>query len=127
MDFVIGGCHQGKMQYVIDTYGYTKEEMLFGEASDVYTAKDKKCLYGFHLLIKKILKEGKDMESSLAQIFAQNEIKVIVSEEIGYGIVPVDAFEREYREAVGRQCCSIAKEADHVIRMVSGIAKKIKG
>ena len=31
-----------------------------------------------------------------------------VSEEVGYGIVPADAFERQYREAVGRVCTELA-------------------
>ncbi|MFR1299013.1 MAG: bifunctional adenosylcobinamide kinase/adenosylcobinamide-phosphate guanylyltransferase [Blautia massiliensis (ex Durand et al. 2017)] len=33
---------------------------------------------------------------------------ILVSEEVGYGIVPADAFERQYREAVGRVCTALA-------------------
>lgn len=34
---------------------------------------------------------------------------VIVCDEIGCGLVPVDAFEREYREAVGRIMTGLTK------------------
>ena len=35
---------------------------------------------------------------------------VIVCDEIGCGLVPVDAFEREYREAVGRIMTGLTKK-----------------
>ena len=37
--------------------------------------------------------------------------------EVGYGLVPVDAFERQYREAVGRICTNLAACADRVDRV----------
>ena len=33
---------------------------------------------------------------------------VIICEEVGNGIVPLDSFEREYRERLGRLLCEIA-------------------
>ena len=40
--------------------------------------------------------------------------------EVGYGLVPVDAFERQYREAVGRICTNLAACADRVDRYSAG-------
>ena len=37
-----------------------------------------------------------------------------------------DAFEREYREAVGRICTAFADRADRVDRVVCGIGMRIK-
>ena len=51
---------------------------------------------------------------------------VIISDEIGYGLVPVDVFEREYREKSGRVNCYLAEKADQVIRVVCGIGSRIK-
>ena len=33
---------------------------------------------------------------------------LLVSDEVGYGVVPMDAFDRAYREAVGRICTKLA-------------------
>ena len=50
----------------------------------------------------------------------------MISDEIGNGIVPMDAFEREYREQTGRILIELAKEAEEVIRVICGIGQKIK-
>ncbi len=57
----------------------------------------------------------------------ENRKAVIISNEIGYGIVPIDKFERRYRELTGRICCEIAKESKEVHRVICGIGTIIKG
>lgn len=51
---------------------------------------------------------------------------IVICDEIGNGIVPVNAFEREYRERVGRILIGIAAKADEVERVICGIAQRIK-
>ncbi|MGM9629614.1 bifunctional adenosylcobinamide kinase/adenosylcobinamide-phosphate guanylyltransferase [Butyricicoccus sp.] len=53
--------------------------------------------------------------------------KTVVCTELGCGIVPLDAGEREWREQTGRLCCDIAALADRVYRVTCGIAQCIKG
>ena len=50
----------------------------------------------------------------------------LVSQEVGYGVVPMDAFDRKYREAVGRVCTDLASKSKKVIRVVCGIGTVIK-
>ena len=52
---------------------------------------------------------------------------VIVTQEIGYGLVPVHAFDRRYRELTGRICTVLAANSDQVDRVVCGIGVTIKG
>ena len=51
---------------------------------------------------------------------------ILICDEVGCGLVPVDAFEREYRETVGRICTALANRADRVDRVVCGIGTQIK-
>ena len=51
---------------------------------------------------------------------------IIISDEIGNGIVPMDAFERDYREQTGRILIELAKRADEVERIICGLKQKIK-
>ena len=53
--------------------------------------------------------------------------KIVVCQEVGGGVVPIDAQEREWRECTGRLCCDIAAQADRVYRVYCGIATCIKG
>ncbi len=52
---------------------------------------------------------------------------VVTCAEVGAGVVPLDAQERAWREAVGRMSCELARQADVVVRMVCGIPIAIKG
>ena len=52
---------------------------------------------------------------------------IVTCSEVGAGIVPLDAQERAWREAVGRMACELASQADVVVRMVCGIPVVLKG
>lgn len=126
MDFIIGGCFQGKREYVKEKYGFTESDFI--DAKDIKNSdmQGKRCLVGFHRFIRTLLLEGADIEKNVTLLLEKNDIHVIISDEIGYGIVPIDDFEREYRELVGRQCCILAQKAERVVRVVSGIGAAIK-
>lgn len=126
MDFIIGGCFQGKRAYVREYYGFADMDFIDGEAVKDNDMQGKHCLAGFHRFVRRLLSEGADIEKNVNLLLEKNDIRVIISDEIGYGIVPIDAFEREYREVVGRQSCILAKKAEKVVRVVSGIGVVIK-
>ena len=124
MEMIIGGAYQGKAAYAkaqfpdVDwKFGgeITEEELLQAAA-----------VLGFQEYIRKALKAGEDL-TGLAEKLAQQDTDVIlVSEEVGYGIVPADAFERQYREAVGRVCTALAAKSRRVTRVVCGIGTVLK-
>ena len=53
--------------------------------------------------------------------------KFVLCCEVGSGVIPMNAADRAYREATGRLCCALAKEATAVVRVVAGIPVAIKG
>lgn len=115
MILVIGGAFQGKETYVKEHF------------PEPYLAKG-----AYHEKIKEQMKAGKEpldeAEKMLEDARAAGELErlVVICDEVGYGLVPVDAFERAYREKVGRVCCYLAKEAEQVIRVVCGMGNRIK-
>jgi len=52
---------------------------------------------------------------------------IIVSNEVGMGLVPDNSLGRVYRDILGRANSIIANKADEVFMIVSGIPLKIKG
>lgn len=76
----------------------TKEELLTGKAVN-----------HFHSYIRRALKEEREgaLDAFVQELFRKNPDLVIVSTELGYGIVPIDAFDRLYREKVGRILCKL--------------------
>lgn len=57
------------------------------------------------------MKAGNDISSLAEDLIRVNPDLILVSDEVGYGVVPIDAFDRAYREAVGRICTKLAHTA----------------
>lgn len=108
MILIIGGAYQGKSDF----------------ARSLVTAEDK-IIYNAHEKIRQLMRDGKDAATEFNSML--QGIDVVTCAEIGMGIVPLDEFEREWRETTGRIMCRLAKEADMVYRIVCGIAIRIKG
>lgn len=85
------------------------------------------CYFDFHEMIRqKAVKEGRDPREFARQFCREHPDAVIIANEVGAGVVPVQAEERAFREAVGRALCIIAQQSSHVIRCVCGIGVRIK-
>ena len=137
MKLIIGGVAQGKLEAAkqcvksidgeLDIEDASKEASIVDEnynlIEELYSAT---IINHFHLIIKRILQDNQEPELILEEIMEKNPNVCIVSAEIGYGIVPMDSFEREYRERTGRICCKIAERADEVYRVLCGIVTRIK-
>ncbi|MDQ1272371.1 MAG: adenosylcobinamide kinase / adenosylcobinamide-phosphate guanylyltransferase, partial [Planctomycetota bacterium] len=65
--------------------------------------------------------------NQLSQVCRESSSDVIViSNEVGLGIVPDNALSREFRDIAGCANQSLAGEADEVYFVVAGIAQRIK-
>lgn len=83
-------------------------------------------IHTFHDQIRQQLAQGKDPREFAKQLCIHSPDAVVVSDEIGSGIVPISAEERAWREGVGRALCIIAQHAQSVTRVVCGIGVRIK-
>ena len=81
----------------------------------------------FHETIRiAVLHDGQEPRE-FAQKFCEEHPKaVIVANEVGAGVVPMDKEDRLFREAVGRALCVIAQNSQRVTRCVCGIGVRIK-
>ena len=64
---------------------------------------------------------------SLEELLQKNPEICIVTNELGYGVVPIEPFDRKWREKTGRICTELAAKADSVTRVVCGIGILLKG
>ena len=124
MKFITGGSYQGKLEYAKKLYpgaewtdgaGCSLQEILSCGAVD-----------HFHLFVRRWLQEGKTPQELIRAILDKNRDLIIVCDEIGCGLVPTDAFEREYRESVGRICTQLVEYADEVYRVTCGIGGRLR-
>lgn len=108
MILVIGGFGAGKRAWVREHLGYCEAQF----SSD--PADSRPVLYGL---------EGLEIGSASE---LRNK-QVVICDEIGCGLVPVDAGERARRERVGRLCVELAADAERVVRVICGIGTILKG
>ncbi len=125
MELYVGGRCQGKLDYVLTKLG--REAVIAdGETYPLDCPEQADVLNHFHLLVRRLAAGGRDISGYANEIAAKNPRIVIICDEVGMGIVPADAFERRYREAVGRCCCMLAEQAGHVERVVCGRGMVLK-
>ncbi|MDP3919499.1 MAG: bifunctional adenosylcobinamide kinase/adenosylcobinamide-phosphate guanylyltransferase [Candidatus Omnitrophota bacterium] len=67
-----------------------------------------------------------EIESLLDVLNAKPTNMIIVTNEVGLGVMPVNALARQYAELLGKTNQRIAAISDQVIMMISGIPQKVK-
>lgn len=132
MRLIIGGYSQGKLRYVLQRWGAEACRVWDGELPREEQVQEAAAggripvVNHLHSLVKKRLEQGGCPEEEIAAFAQQHPDCVFISDEIGNGIVPMDAFEREYRERTGRIQVELANRAEEVVRVLCGIGQRIK-
>lgn len=135
MKLVIGGAYQGKLAYAKENY-QIENGWIDGRTCDFDEVLSCRGIFCFHEYIKRLLFFSfsdndlihleESAEKFVKVLQEKNHEIVIVSDELGYGIVPVEKQDRIWRETVGRICTCVAGCADEVVRVVCGIGMKLK-
>lgn len=139
MKLIIGGLAQGKLHYVLQKEeneqciifdGVLPEEGQIQEARKEAGSEEKTLIINhFHHVVKRELAENRtpeELEVDVMEFVEKHPEVILICDEIGNGIVPVDAFERTYREQTGRILIRLAQKADEVVRVLCGIGQRIK-
>ena len=124
MRIITGGAFQGKRAFAEKLYPGV--EWTDGGRCALDEIRTCRAVYGFHEFVKRWIKQGKSWEELESLMLEENRDLILICDEIGCGLVPVDAFEREYRESTGRVMNALAEQAERVDRVVCGIGRRIK-
>ena len=127
MILVFGGSYQGKYDYLLDHFDLMADDIYVFSVEDLNYKNDKKAIYGLQDMIRYFLESGVYNETQLKKdILSYWSDKIIVCDDISAGIVPVDYFDREWREAVGRIMGFISSNSTEVHRLFCGIGTQLK-
>ena len=113
MDLYIGGYAQGKKEY----------------ARKQAETPEQKIIDNVHLWFKQLLEEEKnpgEAEQVILSYCDLNPDVILICDEIGNGIIPMEKKERDYRERLGRLLIELAGKADHVERIICGLGQRLK-
>lgn len=132
MKLVIGGYAQGKLNYLLKGDRLSEYEILDGmlpeegQMRQLRSENKTVVINHFHQWVKTAISQGTDPEEEIMRFAEKMPDSIIISDEVGNGIVPLDPFEREYRERTGRLLVRLAEISDEVVRVICGIGQRIK-
>lgn len=126
MILITGGSGQEKLAWACEKRNLSQDSVFVynGERGWPDSMEQIQVLDKVHELVKQALLQGKPLDSLAEQLAGPD--RILILDEVGCGLVPMDPFERQYREAVGRLGEQLAKKASEVYRMSCGLAQKLK-
>lgn len=116
MIFIVGGTASGKSSF----------------ARENFLIKGYEIVDDFHKIVKENYLNNILSENNVADFFENYFIEkdleklVIISNELGAGIIPIEKSDRDFREINGKVNIHIASKSDEVYRMICGCATRIK-
>lgn len=129
MVLITGGAWQGKTDFA-KNYLLEKEDrrlkIVDGSQAAEEDLRQADLFTDFHLWVARLLREDRDVYEAVNRMMEENPSITVTVNELGCGIVPVDAFDRNWRETTGRVCCLLAQKSTEVYRVTCGVATKIK-
>ncbi len=126
MKFVCGGSCQGKREWAAREWSIPLEKIADGGRDSFEDIAKAGMLDHFHLLVRRWLERELDPQTECERLLEAAPDIVVVTDEIGSGIIPMDPFEQQWREAHGRICCRLAAQSEDAVRVVCGIGMRLK-
>lgn len=108
MIFVTGPMFSGKREYLQKALGLSPEGL---SARAVFDAE-------------RLAAGEVELEQVAARLASYD---IVTANEVGCGIVPMEAEQRLFRERAGRLNCLLAQRADTVLRVCCGLPQVLKG
>ena len=103
MVLIVGGMAQGKLEFA------RRELGVASWSEGALGAED--CVHGLHRVIRAM---------------PEHPAGVLICDEVGCGVTPLDRADRDWRELVGRVCCELAEQAEAVYRVRCGLGVRLK-
>ena len=124
MELIIGGAYQGKLTYAVRKYGFREDGLYDLERG--LPERRYPCFYHLERLTRSAAERGETEEELFCRLLPLVKDSVVISREIGCGVVPMDPAERLFRELHGGVLRRLAAEADAVTRIFCGLEEKLK-
>ena len=126
MILITGGAFQGKKAYAKKRFALEEQDMVNGADCTEAELLKARAVADFQEYVRRVLKEGGDPSLLAEKLYTENPNILVITNELGSGVIPADPFDRQWREASGRAACDLAKYAAEVHRVVCGIGTVIK-
>lgn len=153
MELYIGGFAQGKLEYVqnkkaeeatsivmvIDCAQSDYQKTLQSidnkiknenaDVNNIANVNDIVIINHLHMWVKDLLREGmeeSEVQSTILSWVSTHPNTILICDELGNGIVPLEKMDRIWREQTGRLMIELAGQAERVERILCGLGQRLK-
>ena len=114
MKLILGGAYQGKLTWAVEQFGLAPDTLC--DLAQGFQP-GKRCYYHLEAFTRA-------EELAAPELFPEDA--VIISREVGSGVVPMDAAERAWRERHGALLQQLSRRSETVIRIFCGLPQHLK-
>lgn len=125
MELIIGGAYQGKTAFAKENFGLSDGDVFICK-KDSAPDFGRKCITHLEKFSFWCVEHGFEPAEYFFEHAENISDKILVSDDISCGVVPIDKTERAWREANGRLLIKLSKEAEHVTRIFCGLSQRLK-
>lgn len=126
MVLLTGGRYQGKLDYALEKFNLSRKDIYTCSRDRLEIPEGAPIINNVEELVRACLDNGRDPLKYIAARKSRWVKSVMIVNDLSCGLVPMDAEDRAYREAVGRTTIYLATEALAVVRVFAGIGKRLK-
>ena len=120
MILIIGGAHQGKLEFAKETFGLKEEDIHICTAGEIDFSK--RCIYG----VEEFTWGHPDPKAYFRENREAWEDSILILRDVFCGVVPMEPETRLWRQKTGRLAQYLSKEASQVSRIFCGLEQRLK-
>ncbi len=125
MILIFGGAYQNKTDFTKDQFNF-KQDDIYCCSTETEIDYDYPVIDKLHLFVLGMVQRGADPIDYIMKHMDELEDKIIISDDISCGIVPLGKDMRLYRDQLGKIMQLLSREANEVYRVFCGLGDKIK-
>ena len=126
MNLIIGGAFQGKLDYAKEKYDFKDEDVFLCDENTAEIDFSKPCINHLEEFILACVRQNMDPVQYLKQHWEDARYSCFICMDISSGVVPMDKEMRLWRDANGKVCQYLSREAASVVRIFCGLEQKLK-
>lgn len=127
MKLILGGYANGRTAYAMQKYHLTESDCFDAAVQSLTQWQGQRLILHAEQLAVFWLAEGESPCTAVRPWLERWHDAICITQEVGCGLVPITAEQRQQREAIGRFNTFLAKHAETVERVCCGIGMMLKG
>ncbi len=124
MVLIIGGAYQGKLDFAKTAFTLSEDDIFICNGSEIDFSK--RCVGSIEEFTLACVQNGIDPSEHFKAHREEWKNSILICEDIFCGVVPMGAQLRAWRQATGRLCQYLSREAEQVSRIFCGLEQRLK-